>query len=230
MWVFSMAKTQFDEQARSRRKKALPALAIAGLMFLVFFKFDGFNLGAILSLAIFVMIFWYLITIRAKLERWANEEATSLEISKPGTKSEECMEDGQDELCLISLDEESERWVAHPRGKGHLPVIALAATWDAKNNEFLLDFGLREQAVMLSRRIDTLGANLATFLKNEALRPDLRKYAEIIPGLEVEQVSFLWPDHPEDGIVRFKAVEVDYSWACKIHRGEPIAGSLGFDT
>jgi hypothetical protein len=186
-----MTKKQFDEQARFRRKKALPALVVAGLVFFVFFGLDGFNLGAILSLVVFVMILWYIITIRAKLERWANEEAAAIEISEPRKKNEERMEDGQDELGVISLDEESEQWVAHPRGKGHLPVIALAATWDAKNNEFLLDVGLREQAVMLSRRIDTWGANLATFLKNEALRPDLRKYAEIIPGLDVEQVSFL---------------------------------------
>lgn len=225
-----MANANFDEQARLRRKKAVPALMAAGLAFLVFFKFSGFNLGAILSLVILVMILWYMITIRKKLERWANEESSVHEASKREREVGVRMESDQGGLGDVMLDEESEQWIVCPRGSGKFPTIALAADWDQKAGKFLLNTGLRDEALMLSKKMDELEAEVSAFLKREALRPEFKQYSESIRELEIEQVSLLWAGQPTDGVIHFKVIEPDYHWTCKVHHGKPIEGSLGFDT
>jgi hypothetical protein len=227
MWVLLMTKSKFDEQARLRRKKAMPALVVAALAFIVFFGFSGLNLGAILSLIVLVMISWYMITIRAKLERWANEESSAVERTSREREIEVRMEG---ELDDVILDEESEQWVVYPRGKDRFPKIAVAADWDEEADSFLLDQELRDEALMLSKKIEEIEANVDAFLRREMLRPEFKQYSESIKSLEIEQISLLWAIHPANGVIHFKSIGVDHHWMCKAVHGKPVDGSLGFDT
>jgi hypothetical protein len=228
MRVFLMTKENFDEQARLRRKKAMPALLAAALAFTVFFGFSGFNFGAILSLVVLVMVSWYMITIRYKLELWANEESIAIDSANREREIEVRIDD---DLGDVILDEESEQWIVYPRGKGGLPTIVLAADWDEKAHKFLLNTELRSEALMLSKKIEELKSEVDTFLKRETLRLEFRQYSESVEKLEIEQISLLWAKHSADGVIHFKAIDAtNFHWMCKIHHGKPIEGSLVFDT
>ena len=75
-----------------------------------------------LSLIIFLMVGWYVVSIRTKLQRWEEEEAmarSSKQQVKPVPNEEHVDEDG------FVLDEDSELWFHFPRGGGLQPLSLL---------------------------------------------------------------------------------------------------------
>lgn len=220
-----------DDQVRARRKNAFPALVAAAIIFLGSWVFLGFGVIAIFSLIFLLMIGWYFLTIRQKLERWQEEEGvvTSSNVVPVGAASEYEFAVPA-ELGEFVLDENSEQWLAYPNGQGQLPVFAITASWNDADELLQPDLSLMTSASEIAANLDKFKSQVNSLLVNESTRRDMNNLSDEIASLEVSRISFLWSERPQEAVVHFRSNKSHKAWMCDFKDEQPVEGSLRFDT
>jgi hypothetical protein len=226
-----MNNINMNDQIRMRRKNALPALIAAGAIFLISWAFLGFGAIAIIALIFFLMIGWYFLTIGEKLQRWQKEELAATENIVTPTKAVATYGSSiPAELGEFLLDEDSEQWLAYPKGRSAFPMFAIAADWNGTNEVLAPDFDLMNSVLMISKNIDEFEVKVRSFLTKEAARKDLSSFEAEIAKLQIGRISFLWQKRPKEGLIHFIPQGAGKVWVCDLSDGAAVAESLRFDT
>jgi hypothetical protein len=95
--------------------------------------------------------------------------------------------------------------------------------------------GRYEPDAMLIRRahdilasFDRFAAEVATFLADEAARPEWQPFAAEIRALAIRDICLFWPDQHDDGMIFFDGPDECRCWRCDLIERVPVG--LGFDS
>ena len=221
-----MTTNETNKQARRSLRQAVQVLVIMIFVFLLSAVFLGKGAITFGLLTLTLAVGWYVVIAKRELTEPVDRHRRREIRDFSGVDIKTSVSG----LGSLFLDEDSELWIGHPLVDHPEVEVCLFAEWQGDEVQQLAP-ELRQAASLIVSSYDEFESKVSSFLQDEVdARPEIVRHAAEAAGLTISRLSFLWRERPDDLVVHLAGGTGGRYWMCEWSKGQPVTGSLGFDT